>query len=325
MDGSARRRRREAVGALTQGQDSPQARLASAMKALMSTWMLVREAVVSFFDESPFQHAAAISFYTLLSLSPLVLVVVGLAGLVWSEQMVGAQLLAEIERLVGPAGAETVETILAHAADRERSLTSVVIGFVTLVVGATTVFGQLQASINHIWGVKAAPSTRVIWSLIRTRLLSLALVLVLGFLLLVSLLFSAALTALHDYVAHLVPAGADVWRVLNLLVSLGVATVLIALIFKFLPDVEIGWRYVWFGAVVTSALFGVGRFLIGFYLGHTGVASTYGAAGSLVVFLLWVYYSSLILLFGAEVTEIHARRAGAAIVPAPHAVAVAKS
>ena len=295
------------------------------MKALVSLWELLRDAVVAFFDESPFQHAAALSFYTLLSLSPLVLVVVGVTGLVWSEEIVRAQLLAELERMVGPAGAETVGTILTHAVERGRNLTSVAIGFALLLFGATTVFGQLQTSLNDIWGVKAAPSRRAIWSFIRTRLLSLAIVVVLGFLLLVSLVITAAVTALHEYLAHLVPAGAEVWRALNFVVSLGVVTVLIALIFKFLPDVEIGWPYVWFGAVVTSALFAVGRFLIGFYLGHASVASSYGAAGSLVVFLLWVYYSSLILLFGAELTEVHARRSGAAIVPAPHAVAIKKT
>lgn len=291
---------------------------------MTAAWAFAREAVEGFLDESPFQLAGALSFYTLLSLSPLVLVVVGLTGLVWSEEMVRAQLLAEIERLVGPAGAETVGTILAHAVDRGRSIDQVLVGFASLLVGATTVFGQLQAALNQIWSVKAAPAGHAVWSFIRTRLLSLALVLVLGFLLLVSLLIAAALTALHDYLAHLVPQGASVWRALNLVVTLAVVTLLIALIFKYLPDVRLGWRYVWFGAVVTSSLFGAGRLLIGLYLGHAGIASSYGAAGSLVVFLLWVYYSSLILLFGAKLTELHARRRGAAIESAPHAVAVVR-
>jgi len=283
---------------------------------------LARETVAEFLAASPFELAGAISFYTLLSLSPLVLVVVGVTGLVWSEAAVRTQLLAEIERLVGPAATEIIETILTHGVDHRRSVSSVVVGFASLLVGATTVFAQLQASLIQMWSVRAAPSAHAFWGLVRTRLLSLALVLVLGFLLMVSLLLSAAIAALHGYLAQTIPAAPTVWRTANLVVSLGVVTVLIALIFKLLPDVVVGWRYVWFGAVITSALFGIGRFLIGFYLGHASIASSYGAAGSLVVFLVWVYYSSLILLFGAELTQVHARRAGAAIAPAAHAVAV---
>jgi membrane protein len=282
-------------------------------------WSVARESIVSFLDESPFQIAAALSFYTLLSLSPLVLLVVGVTGLVWSEHGVREHLVGEIRDLVGPAGAETVKTVLAHASDPGQSVTSVLVGIATLLIGATTVFGQLQAALNQIWNVKAAPG-RAFWSLIRTRLLSLALVLVLGFLLLVSLLISAALAALHAYLSHALPAGGVIWQTVNLLVTLGVVTLLIAMIFKVLPDVRVTWSYVWFGAVVTSALFGVGRFVIGFYLGRASIASSYGAAGSLVVFLVWVYYSSLILLFGAKLTQVYARWHGADFGPAPHAV-----
>jgi membrane protein len=282
-------------------------------------WSVAREAIVAFFDESPFELAAALSFYTLLSLSPLVLLVVGVTGLVWSEHGVREHLVGEIRDLVGPAGAETVKTVLAHASDPGRSALSIVVGIVTLLIGATTVFGQLQAALNQIWNVKAAPG-RALWSLIRTRLLSLALVLVLGFLLLVSLLMSAALAAVQSYLSHAIPAGGLIWQGTNFLVTLGVVTLLIAMIFKVLPDVRVTWSYVWFGAVVTSVLFGLGRFVIGFYLGHATIASSYGAAGSLVVFLVWVYYSSLILLFGAKLTQVYARWHGADFAPAPHAV-----
>jgi len=281
------------------------------------------EAVVDFLDESPFQLSAALSFYTLLSLSPLILLVVGVTGLVWSEDVVRAHLLGEIEQLVGRAGAETVATVLAHAADPDQDAISVLIGIVTLLLGATTVFGQLQAALNQIWNVKAVPG-RAFWSLIRTRLLSLALVLVLGFLLLVSLVLSAALTALHTYLSETLPLGAWFWRSVNFAVSLAVVTLLIAAIFKVLPDARIPWAYVWFGAVINAALFGAGRFVIGFYLGHATIASSYGAAGSLVVFLIWVYYSSLIMLFGAKVTQVYAAWHGADIAPAPHAVPAAR-
>ena len=198
-----------------------------------------------------------------------------------------------------------------------------VIGLATLLLGATTVFGQLQAALNQIWNVKAVPR-RAFWSLIRTRLLSLALVLVLGFLLLVSLVMSAALTGLQAYLSEALPLGAWFWRGVNFVVTLAVITLLIAAIFKVLPDARIPWAYVWFGAVVDAVLFGAGRIVIGFYLGHASIASSYGAAGSLVVFLIWVYYSSLIMLFGAKVTQVYAAWHGAEIAPAPHAVAAGR-
>jgi membrane protein len=289
-----------------------------------SLWSLISETIVEFLDESPFQLAGALSFYTLLSLSPLVLVVVGVAGLVWSEGAMRAQLLRQIEQLVGPAGAETIATVLTNATDPRGSSTSIAIGLGSLLIGATTVFAQLQASLNQIWNVRAAPTRRAVRGFIRTRLLSLALVVVLGFLLLVSLVASAILTALHDYLSRAIPAGGVVWHTVEFVVSLGVIASLIALIFKFLPDVRIAWSDVWVGAFVTSGLFGIGKFLIGLYLAHASIASSYGAAGSLVVFLVWIYYSSLIVFLGAEFTQVRARRRGAAIEPAAHAVAVGR-
>lgn len=284
-----------------------------------ASWSLARETFTEFLGESPFQQAAALSFYTLLSLSPLVLIVVGIAGLMWSEAAVREQLLEQITQLIGPAGAETVRTVLTHASQRGRSVTSIVIGFVTLLIGATTVFGQLQAALNHMWNVRTAPTRHAFWSLVRTRLLSLALVLALGFLLLVSLVVSAALAAIEAYLFRTVPGAALLWQALNLVVSLVVIALLVAMIFKFLPDVRIRWAWAWFGGFVTSALLGLGKFMIGLYLGQASIASSYGAAGSLVVFLVWIYYSSLIFLLGAELTQVFARRRGAAIEPAPYA------
>jgi len=289
-------------------------------------WSFTREVVEEFLAESPLQLAAALSFYTLLSLSPLVLVVVGVTGLVWSAPQVREQLLSQIGQMVGPAGAQTIEMVLSNATERGKSAVSVLIGIVTLLVGATTVFGQLQAALNQIWKVKARPTRNVVGGLLRTRVLSLGLVVLLGFLLFVSLLMSAALAALHASLSSsgLVP-GSHVWSVLNGIVSFAVITVLVAMVFKVLPDVRIDWSQVWIGAAVTAALFGVGRFLISLYLSRASIASSYGAAGSLVVFLVWVYYSSLIFLFGAEFTRVLARRRGARIVPLAHAVIVEPS
>lgn len=281
-------------------------------------WSVARDAVAEFLDASPLQLAGALSFFTLLSLSPLVLVVVGVAGLVWQEDAVRAQLLAQMEQLIGPAGAEMVSTVLTNTADPGRGALSVAIGIATLLVGATTVFAQLQAALKRIWHVETAPTHSAVWSLIRSRLLSLALVLLLGLLLLVSLAASAVLAALHAYLAS-TPGGGGLWRVVEFMVSLTAIAIMIAVIFKVLPDVRIAWPDVWFGAVVTSLLFGVGKFLIGLYLGYASVASSYGAAGSVVVFLLWVYYSSLIILFGAQLTRSYARPRGTSMDPDPDA------
>lgn len=292
--------------------------------AVGGAWSFVTEVVNSFFDESPFQLAAALSFYTLLSLSPLVLVVVAVAGLVWGQEAVREQLVGEVERLAGTAGADSVRLVLQNVENPKQNRISVAIGLATLLFGAATVFGQLQASLNQIWNVKAvAKSTRVLWGLIRTRLLSMALVVAVGFVLLVSLILSAALAGLHGYLSQAMPKGGLIWEGVNMVVSLIVITLLIAAIYRVLPDVNIGWRYVWTGAFVTAVLFGAGKFVIGLYLGHASIGSAYGAAGSLVVFLVWVYYSSLILFLGAEITQVYARRRGAWITPEEHAEPVA--
>ena len=274
-------------------------------------WQLARKSVDEFFEDSPFQLAAALSFYTVLSLSPLVLIVVAAAGLVWGEQPVRSELLNQIRELTGDAGAETVRTVLESTTISGQSIGSMILGIVTLLFGATTVFAQLQSSLNQIWDVKTAVKTvtrrGLLWSLIRTRLLSLTLVLAVGFLLLVSLVVSAALAAFQAYLSRAFPGGGTLWQILNFLVSLLVISVLIAMVYRILPDVRLDWPDVWVGAVTTSLLFGVGKFLIGLYLGRASIGSSYGAAGSLVVFLVWVYYSSLIMFFGAEITFVYAQ------------------
>jgi membrane protein len=289
-------------------------------------WKIAKESVTKFLEEdSPFQLSAALSFYTVLSLSPLVLIVVAAAGLVWGEQPVRSELLNQIRGLIGHAGAETVRTVLESTSLERQSVGSMTIGVITLLFGATTVFAQLQSSLNQIWGVQTAAVTTVtrrglLWSLIRTRLLSLALILVVGFLLLVSLVVSATLAALQGYLSRTFPGGGTLWQVLNFLVSLLVISVLIALVYRVLPDVRLDWPDVWVGAATTSLLFGVGKSLIGLYLGHASIGSSYGAAGSLVVFLVWVYYSSLIMFFGAEITFVYAQHRRRRVRPAEHAV-----
>ncbi len=282
------------------------------MRGLYQTpWRLTKELVVKFFDDSPFEMSAALSFYTVLSLSPLLLIVVAAAGLVWGEEPVRAEILSQMRALVGAEGAEVVSTVLAHSALSGHSGSSIVIGIVTLLFGATTVFAQLQSALNRIWNVQtsvdATNRPTLLWSLIRTRLVALALVFALGFLLLVSLVVSAGLSALHGYLSRAFHGGALLWQGVNFLVSLIVISFLIAMVYRVLPDVRLGPADVWSGALVTAILFSIGKFLIGLYLGQASIGSAYGAAGSLVVFLLWIYYSSLIMFLGAEITAVYAR------------------
>jgi membrane protein len=300
--------------------DARTARSSRTGRALGGAWSFARQTVTDFLAESPFQLAAALSFYTLLSLSPLLLVVVSTAGFLWEKDAVRRQLLDQIQQLVGRSGAEAIETVLANLVEPEKNLVSLVVGVVTALFGASAVFAQLQTSLNHMWNVKTVATRRVLWGLVRTRLLSLALVVTVGFVLLVSLVLSAALAALHGYLSGLMPRGGVLWQGVNLALSLLVIGLLIGVIYRVLPDVRLGWRYVWLGAFFTAALFAVGKFLIGLYLGHASIGSAYGAAGSLVVFLVWVYYSSLILFLGAEITQVYARRRGAWVEPVEHAV-----
>src|SRR5262245_23069450 len=292
-------------------QDQPGERSSRVRGASRTAWSLVAETVVKFFDDSPFEMAAALSFYTVLSLSPLLLIVVSAAGFVWGEESVRAEILNQMDSLVGSAGAEITATVLDRSAFSQHGTSSMVIGIATLLVGATTVFAQLQSALNRIWKVQTSPTATsrpaLLWSLVRTRLLALVLIIGVGFLLLVSLVVSAGLAALHGYLASAFQGGALLWELVNFLVSLAVISFLIAMVYRILPDVRLGLADVWGGALVTAILFSVGKLVIGLYLGRTSVASADGAAGSLVAFLLWVYYSSLIMFLGAEITAVHAR------------------
>ena len=264
-----------------------------------------------YLSNRPMELAAALSYYTLLSLAPLVLLTVSLAGLVFERAAVEGKVVSEIRALVGHEGAEVVHTVMRNANDRGKGVISVAIGMIFLLVGATTVFVQLQNSLNRIWKVDTSPRLGAIQSFIKERVLSLAMVLGIGFLLLVSLLVNTALTAVSDSARATVGHSPVSLHTVNALGSFTVITGLFAMIFKVLPDAPVTWRDVWFGAVLTSVLFTVGKFALGVYLGHAGLGSAYGAAGSLVVMTVWVYYASMILLFGAELTYVRSRHAPA--------------
>lgn len=284
-------------------------------------WNVIRQTGVNWLGDNAFKHAAAVSFYTLFSLSPVAIIAVSIAGAVYGEQAARGLLSEEIAGLVGKEASLLVERAVEASRPEKKGWLPTAIGIGTLLLGATAVFGQLQDSLNTIWQVAAAPSRSGIVVLIIRRLLSLALALTIGFLLLVSLVLTTAVSALVQFAEPVLPAPA-LMQVADVVINLLVITTLFALLFKVLPDVQLRWREVWWGALVTALLFSVGRFLIAFYLGRSTMMSTYGAAGSLVAVLLWVYYSCLILLLGAELTRAYLDEVGRPPRPKPKAVRV---
>jgi membrane protein len=281
--------------------------------------MLVKDTFVQWSEDNPFQLAAALAYYTLFSMAPLLLIAIAVAGLVFGREVSQNQIIGVIEDLVGVQSARAIQAIIEIASQRPDSgFFASAIGMIFLLLGAGGVVGQLQNSLNAIWRV--VPKTgRGIMGFLQDRLVSYSMVLSVGFLLLVSLVISAVLTAVSGIVGGFLPISAATAHILDLVVSFVFITLLFAIIYKFVPDVQIAWRDVWIGAATTSLLFSVGKFLIGFYLGHSTVTSIYGAAGSLVTLLLWVYYSSLMFFFGAELTQVYATRYGSQVTSAKNA------
>ena len=268
---------------------------------------LLKEAAASWSADYAPSMGAALSYYSLFSIAPLLLIVISIAGLVFGEDAARGAIFGQLQGLVGDESARAVEGVLQAADKPTQGIVSTVIGVAVLLLGATTVFGELQNALDRIWRAPAREKASGLWSLLRTRLLSFGMVLGLAFLLMVSLVLSAGLSALGKWWG---PAFGALAYVVDILVSFGLITVVFALIYRFIPRVHVAWHDVWLGAAVTSLLFAVGKFLIGLYLGKATVASTFGAAGSLVVLMVWVYYSAQIFLFGAEFTWVYAQRLG---------------
>jgi len=264
--------------------------------------------------------SAALAYYTIFSLAPMLLIILAVTSLFWSRDAVQGQVLNQVEGLVGAEGRTFISDLLTSASSPARGIFGTIVGVVTLIFGALGVFNELHNALNTIWEVEEEEETKSgfiegIKKILFGRLLSFGMILGIGFLLLVSLVISAGLSAVQETVGNAVPVSEILLQIVNLVISIGVITVLFALIFKFLPDAEIAWRDVWLGAFVTALLFSLGKFLIGLYLGNSAVASSFGAAGSLVLLLLWIYYSAQILLFGAEFTQVYANQYGSKIVP----------
>jgi len=282
-------------------------------------WDLLKEVANDWMEDKAMRLGAALAYYTILSVAPLLIIVVGIAGLVLRREDVQTGLQQQLAELIGQAGGEVVDTVLKNNTSLGSSIPAIVIGVVVLLFGASGVFTELQDSLNTVWGVTPKPG-RGLWAILRERFLSFTMVLGTGFLLLVSLVVSTALAGLTRVIG--LTAIGVVGQILSFCLSFAVVTLLFTLIYKVLPDVEIRWSDVWVGAVATALLFTVGKLLIGLYLGHASVGSAYGAAGSLVVFVVWVYYSALILFFGAEFTKVYANRFGSRIRPAANAVPI---
>ena len=288
------------------------------MMRLKDFWKLLEQSGESWLDHNATRLAAAVAFYSILSLAPLLLLSVAIAGLIFGEEAARGELVQQMRDLVGDEGAEVIQTTLAKAKKREQGIVATVIGAVTLLLGAAGVFGELHDAFNVVWEVKAKPG-RGIWGFVRDKFLSFGMVLSIGFLLLVSLVLSTALSAAGTYFSGLTPGVPVFMEILNFLVSIALITGLFALLFRYLPDARMAWRHIWPGAIATAILFTLGKFLIGLYLSQAAVGSPFGAAGSLVVLIVWVYYSSLIIFFGAELTQVHAKSAGVEAQPLPTA------
>jgi len=284
---------------------------------------LLKQTFQEWLDDKAPQLGAALAYYTVFSLAPLILVLLAIVGLIFRNDPAGAwdRITQQMNYFLDPSAVQVVQSIAQKASQPGKSTIATIIGIALALFGASGVFGQLQDALNTIWGVKAKPS-RGIWGFLRSRFLSFAMVGGICFLLLVSLAIEALLKAFSHYVQSALPGGIVVALGVYVIFDFAVVVLLFAMIFKFLPDVKIQWRDVWIGAVMTAILFGIGKWLLGLYLGSGAAGSAYGAASSLITLLLWVYYSSQILLFGAEFTQVYAARSGRAFKPSEYAVRV---
>jgi membrane protein len=267
-------------------------------------------AVSGWVDDRASSMGAALAYYTVFSIAPLLVIVIAVAGLVYGAQTTSGAIVAQLQGLLGDQAAQTIEGVLSTVSEPKKSAAATVIGFLTLLLGATTVFAELQDDLNRIWKVPARAKPKGVWGWVRARILSFGMILAIGFVLLASLVASAAIAAVGKWGGSLLGGWEVLAHVVEVLVSFGLLTVLFAVLYRYLPDVHIAWHDVWTGALATALLFSIGKLAIGLYIGKSSTASAFGAAGSLVVVLLWVYYSAQIFLFGAEFTAAYSHAYG---------------
>lgn len=288
---------------------------------LKDTIRLFKTTFSEWSEDKAARLAAALAYYTVVALAPLLVIVTAIAGLAFGHEVAQGQIVVQLASMVGQQNAELIQDIITSASQPKSGIIATAIGIATLLFGASGVFGQLQDGMNTIWEVAPKPGRGVL-GIVKDRFLSLTMVFGVGFLLLVSLTLSAALAAAGKFMGGLLPLPEVVMQILNFIISFVVITVLFAMIFKILPDVKIAWGDVWIGAAMTAFLFAVGKILLGLYLGRSSVSSDYGAAGSIIVILIWVYYSAQILFFGAEFTQVYANQYGSHITPDEDALPV---
>jgi membrane protein len=286
-------------------------------------WRLVKQAGAAWIDDYAPSMGAALSYYSVFSMAPLLLIVIAVAGLVFGEEAVRGEVFGQLQSVLGPDAAKAIEGLLATVRKPAEGLFATLVGLLVLFIGATTVFAELQDALDRSWRAPARDRSGGIWALIRARMLSFGMILGIAFLLMVSLVLSAAVAALGKWWGGAFGGGLVLLQVLNVVLGFALTTGVFAMIYKIMPRVKVQWRDVWLGAVVTALLFTIGRFLIGQYIGKSGIASGFGAAGSVVVILVWVYYSAQIFLLGAEFTWVYAKTFGSmrgsaeAAAPAP--------
>ncbi len=283
-------------------------------RILRSIFVSLKQTASAWFEEELSRLGAALAFYALFAVAPLFVIVLSMASLWFGESAARNELFSQVSGLVGSAGAEAIQALVSSAYREPSGVWATTVAVVTLFAVATGVLVHLQSSLNLMWGVERRPN-RGLQYFLQDRLLSLAIILGLGFLLLVVLIFSAGLAALEQFIGEILPAQDFLWRAIDSVVSFGIVTLLFAMIFKVLPDVKLAWRDAWMGALITALLFHLGKLLFGLYLGHSNISSAYGAAGSLVVALMWIYYSAQILFFGAKFTQIYSQRHGTRVEP----------
>lgn len=285
---------------------------------MRAVWNVVKETAKDWSDDDAPTLAAALAYYALLSLAPLLVISIGVAGWVLGPEAARGGVAGQLSGIVGGEAAQGIQAVVASAQEPKRGIIGTVVGIVTLLVGASGVFGQLQTSLNAIWEVKPK-ADRGLMGQLKDRFFSFTMVLGVAFLLLVSLVLSSLLSSFGSVLADSLPGGSVLWQVINAALSFAVVTLLFALIFKVIPDAKVDWRDVWLGAAVTALLFTIGKQLLALYLGRAAVGSAYGAAGSLIALVVWVYYATQILFVGAEFTQVHARHRGASIQPTANA------
>lgn len=292
---------------------------------LVGTAHLFRDTFTQWLAREPFRSSAVIAFYTIFSMPGLLLIIINLAGYFYGEDAITRRISSEVEKMIGGSTAKDIEAIIANTSAHEDLTFTSLVGIATLIFGATGVFYQLQQTLNQIWEVKPQPQRKIV-KMVMDRIFSFGLILAVGFLLLVSLIISALLTLMSNWVAFYFSTAFNIiFRFLDFSLSVSVITLLFAAIFKFLPDAKIPWRDVWVGAFVTALLFVLAKIALGFYFGHSNPASAYGAAGTIILIMLWVSYAGLILLFGAEFTRIYANHHNERIKPSEYAVSTKES